>query len=59
MKLKNKIFEIIQPGDSEHIASKIFDCFIMALILFGIMSVFFTTFDLSIKTNFYTTVKPS
>jgi len=30
MELKKKVFEIIQPGDMDHIASKIFDCFIMA-----------------------------
>ena len=49
MNLKNKIFEIIQPGDSEHIASKVFDCFIMALILFSISNVFLSTFRLSEK----------
>ncbi|MCQ2380132.1 MAG: ion transporter [Victivallaceae bacterium] len=46
MSIKGKVFEIIQPGDSDHVASKIFDCVIIALIAMSIISVFLQTFDL-------------
>lgn len=46
MNLKKQIFEIIQPGDSKHVVSKIFDCFIMALIVLSIADVFLMTFEL-------------
>jgi len=49
MKIKQKIFEIIQPGDSDHLASQFFDCFIMALIVFSVISVFMLTFKLTEK----------
>jgi len=49
MKIKQKVFEIIQPGDSKHLASQIFDCIIMALIIFSVISVFMLTFKLPEK----------
>ena len=45
--LKSKVFEIIQPAEKGKLASKVFDLFIMALILFSIVSVFVATFDIS------------
>lgn len=50
MKLKEKVFKIIQPGESDRIASKIFDIFIMSLILLSVVSVFLSTFEISRKT---------
>ena len=47
--LKRKVFEIIQPAEKGRLASKVFDLFIMALILFSIVSVFVATFDISAR----------
>ena len=46
-KIKQQIFEVIQPADEGKIASKIFDCFIMFLIAFGVFSSLAITFELS------------
>ena len=45
-KLKQTVFEVIQPAESGRIASKIFDLIILAFILLSVISVFITTFDL-------------
>ncbi len=45
--LKRKVFEIIQPAEKGKLTSKVFDLFIMALILFSIVSVFVATFEIS------------
>ena len=49
-KIKKTIFGIIQPAEHGHIASRIFDIFIMALIFASIASVFIMTFDISSET---------
>ena len=49
MNVKKYIYEIIQPAEKGSIGSKIFDLFIMALILFSVASVFITTFPISDK----------
>ncbi len=46
-KIKEKIFEIIQPAEDGKLASRIFDCIIMFLIALSIFSIFAITFDLS------------
>ena len=46
-KLKQIVFEVIQPASSGNIASKIFDSIILFLILLSVSSVFLATFDLS------------
>ena len=43
-RLKQEIFEIIQPAEDGKIASRIFDCFIIALIFLSVASVFIMTF---------------
>ena len=43
--IKAKVFEVIQPAEDGKIASRIFDCFIMFLILVSVISVFVVTFD--------------
>ena len=45
-KLKNKVFEIIQPAAEGKLASRIFDLLIMALIFLSIAGVFLATFQL-------------
>ena len=46
-KIKEKVFEVIQPAEDGKLASRIFDCFIMFLIAVSIFSIFAITFDLS------------
>lgn len=46
-KLKEKVFEVIQPAEDGKLASRIFDCIIMFLIAVSIFSIFAITFDLS------------
>lgn len=43
--LKEKVFEIIQPSAEGKLASRLFDLFIMFLILVSVVSVFIMTFD--------------
>ena len=50
-KIKEKIFEVIQPAEDGKLASRVFDCFIMALIALSIFSIFAITFDLSESTT--------
>ena len=45
-KLKQIVFEVIQPAENGRIASRIFDFVIMFFILLSVSSVFITTFDL-------------
>jgi len=45
--VKKNVFEIIQPAEKGKLASKLFDLFIMLLILFSIVSVFIMTFNIS------------
>lgn len=45
-KLKQFVFEVIQPAASGNITSKIFDMIILFFILLSVSSVFITTFDL-------------
>ena len=47
MKIKAKVFEIIQPAEKGGIASRIFDAVIMILIFISIASVFIATFAIS------------
>ena len=49
MNVKKYIYEIIQPAEKGSVGSKIFDIFIMALILFSVASVFIMTFPVSDK----------
>lgn len=51
MNIKKYIYEVIQPAAQGSIASKVFDFFIMALILFSVASVFIMTFQVSKKTS--------
>ena len=46
-RIKEKVFEIIQPAEDGKLASRIFDCIIMFLIALSIFSIFAITFDLS------------
>ena len=46
-KIKEKVFEVIQPAEDGKLASRIFDCIIMFLIAVSIFSIFAITFDLS------------
>jgi len=46
-KIKEKVFEVIQPAEDGKLASRIFDCVIMFLIAVSIFSIFAITFDLS------------
>jgi len=46
MKLRQRIFDIIQPDQGNSIASRIFDWTITALILLSVVIVFAVTFDL-------------
>lgn len=46
MNIKRQIYEVIQPAENGHIASKVFDLFIMMLIFFSVVSVFMMTFSL-------------
>ena len=46
-KIKQTVFEVIQPAAKGHVASRIFDLFIMLLIFVSIASVFMATFPLS------------
>ena len=48
-KIKQTVFEVIQPAESGRIASKIFDLIILLFILLSVSSVFITTFDLPKK----------
>ena len=50
MNFKKYIYNVIQPAEKGSIVSKIFDLFIMALILFSVASVFIMTFPVSDKT---------
>jgi voltage-gated potassium channel len=50
MNFKKYIYNVIQPAEKGSIISKIFDLFIMALILFSVASVFIMTFPVSDKT---------
>ena len=43
--VKGKVFEIIQPSAEGKLASRLFDLFIMFLILVSVVSVFIMTFD--------------
>ena len=45
-KLKQIVFDVIQPAENGRIASKIFDLIILAMILLSVASVFIATFDL-------------
>ena len=47
MKIKAKVFEIIQPAEKSGLASRVFDAVIMILIFVSIVSVFVGTFDIS------------
>jgi len=49
MNVKKYIYEIIQPAEKGSVGSKIFDIFIMVLILFSVASVFIMTFPVSDK----------
>ena len=44
--LKRAVFNVIQPAEKGNLASRIFDVFIVALILISILSVFVMTFQL-------------
>ena len=44
--LKNAVFNVIQPAEKGNVASRIFDIFIIVLILISILSVFIMTFQL-------------
>lgn len=44
-KVKEKVFEIIQPSAEGKLTSRLFDLFIMFLILVSVVSVFIMTFD--------------
>ena len=46
MKIRKRIFTIIQPDDGDSVLSRIFDWFITALILTSVVIVFMATFDL-------------
>ena len=46
MKLKQKVFQIIQPDNGTSLASRLFDWLITALILTSVVSVFVVSFDL-------------
>ena len=46
-KIKEKVFEVIQPAEDGKLTSRIFDCIIMFLIAVSIFSIFAITFDLS------------
>ena len=48
-KIKQTVFEVIQPAESGRIASKIFDLIILVFILLSVTSVFISTFDLPKK----------
>ena len=48
-KLKQTVFEVIQPATDGKIASKIFDLIILVFILLSVSSVFITTFELPKK----------
>ena len=45
-KLKNFVFNIIQPAGEGNIASKVFDIVILTLIVISVVSVFILTFNL-------------
>ena len=45
-KIKAKVFEVIQPAEDGKLASRIFDCFIMFLIMVSIIGTFAITFEL-------------
>ena len=49
-KVKQTVFEVIQPAAGGNVASRIFDLFIMLLIFVSIASVFLATFELSRST---------
>ena len=51
--LKRNIFEIIQPAEKGRVASKIFDLSIMALIVFSVVTVFVSTFDIPPRLAFF------
>ena len=44
--LKNAVFNVIQPAEKGNVASRIFDIFIIVLILISVLSVFIMTFQL-------------
>ena len=48
-KLKETVFDVIQPASTGKIASRIFDSVILFLILISVVSVFITTFDLPLR----------
>ena len=48
-KIKAKIFEVIQPAEDGKLASRIFDCFIMFLIMVSVVSIFLITFSIPAK----------
>ncbi len=48
-KIKAKVFEVIQPAEDGKLASRIFDCFIMFLIMVSIVSIFLITFKIPAK----------
>lgn len=48
-KIRKRIFEILQIGNREDLASSLFDYFIVFVIILNIFTVFFSTFDVSIK----------
>ncbi len=50
-KLKRRIFEIIQAAEDNDISSKIFDLFILCLILFNVCLLIATTFNISENTK--------
>ncbi|MBR1568719.1 MAG: ion transporter, partial [Lachnospiraceae bacterium] len=48
-KIRKRIFEILQIGNREDLPSSLFDYFIVFAIILNIFTVFFSTFDVSLK----------
>ena len=46
MRIRRKIFTILQPDDGDSVLSRIFDWLVTALILTSVVIVFVATFDL-------------